>query len=185
MGDRADASLDVLRCIGRVCEASKRPLPEFVKRYPILFGPEPADREGKIRYFTALRDLFKEGEMCFAGDLVYEAKANQRKFLILRYFSKVDSATSVGVSSRLDMSVSNASWRLKLYCKDYLLTRTPLVEERPGRRTMVYKLTEKGRKRLDYLSKNVDFKREETITSKPWRLGALRLDKFLNQLLRS
>ena len=185
MGDRADASPEVLRCIGLVSEVTKQPLSEFVKRYPVLFGPAPTGREGKIRYLTALRDLFKEGELCFAGDVVYEAKANQRKFLILRYVSKVDSATSVDVSSRLDMSVSNASWRLKLYCKDYLLTRTPLVEERPGRRTMVYRITEKGRKRLGYLSKTVDFKREETTTSRIWRLEALRLDKVLNQLLKS
>lgn len=176
-------SLDVLRLITGISVVCKKPLVEFVERYPILFGPVPTDREGEIKYSAAVRDLFKEGEIICAGALVYEAKPNQRKFLILRYFSKVNSGTSKDVSSSMNITVSNASRRLKLYYLQGLFNRSVLVDERRGRPTMVYKLTEKGRKRLDYLSKNVYFRREETMLSRVCHLGGLRWDKVVKELL--
>ena len=125
--------------------------------------------EGNIRYLESLARLHGDLATCYNGPPVFESKGNQRKLLILRYFSERDCATSLDVSSDLEMSLTNASERLRRYYKQGLLTRRALVGRRRGRRTMVYRLTEAGQRRLTFLEKTVKFRRTETDASKKYR----------------
>lgn len=113
----------------------------------------PTDVNGRIRYFESSARLFEDLATFYSGPPVFESKRNQRKLLIFRYFSERDCATSLDVSSDLKLSLTNASERLRRYYKQGLLARRALDGRRPGRRTMVYNLTENGRKRLSFLEK--------------------------------
>lgn len=100
---------------------------------------------------------------------MFESKGNQRKLLILRYFSKKGSATSLDVSSDLNMSLTNASERLRRYDKQDLLTVIGLKKGKLGRPTKVYQITETGQRSPAFLEDNVKFRRTETDTSKKYR----------------
>lgn len=158
-----------------------RPFPEVAVEYAILLRPW-TDMKGMIRYFEASARLFGERATFHSGPPVFESKGNQRKLLILRYFSERDCATSLDVSSDLNLSLSNASERLRRYYKQGLLNRRAMVRRRRGRRTMVYKLTETGRRRLAFLEKNVEFKRTETDKSKEYRVYQLIMEKIVRDL---
>jgi len=161
---------------------TRRPLSEIVENYPILLGPVPTDLRGKIRYFESAERLFGDLVTFHSGPSVFESKGNQRKLLILRYFSERDSATTLNVSSNLSMSLTNASERLRRYYEQSLLTRRPLGRRRRGRQTMVYKLTKAGRRRLAFLEKTVKFKRTETYESKRYRIHQLIMKKIVTDL---
>ena len=102
--------------------------------------------------------------------------------MVLRYFSERDRSTSLDVSSDLNLSLTNASERLRRYYKQGLLTRRAVDGRRRGRRTMVYKLTEAGRRRLAFLEKTVKFKRTETYESKRYRIHQLTMKKMVMDL---
>jgi DNA-binding MarR family transcriptional regulator len=159
-----------------------RPFSEVEKEYPILLEPAPTDLEGRIRYFESSARLFGDLATFHSGPQVFESKGNQRKLLILRYFSERDCATSLDVSSDLKLSLTNASERLRRYYKQGLLARRALDGRRRGRRTMVYKLIETGRKRLTFLEKTVKFERTETYESKKYRSRQLMMEKIVRTL---
>ena len=138
--------------------------------------------DGNIRYLDSLARLHGDLATSYSGPPVCESKGNQRKLLILRYFSGRDRATSLDVSSDLKLSLTNASEQLRRYYKQALLTRRALVRKRRGRRTMVYKLTEAGRRRLAFLEKTVKFKRTETHASRKYRSRQLMMEKVVGDL---
>ena len=159
-----------------------RPFSEVAVEYAILLRPMPTDVEGKIRYWESFARLFGDFATFCSGPLVFEGKGNQRKLLILRYFLERDCTTSLDVSSDLNLSLTNASERLRRYYKQGLLARRALGRRRRGRRTMVYRLTEAGRRRLAFLEKNVKFKRTETDESKRYRSRQSRVEKTVRTL---
>ena len=158
-------------------EITGRSFSEVAMEYPILLRPMPTDVTDRIRYFESLARLFGDLATFYSGPPVFEGKGNQRKLLILRYFSERDCATSLDMTSDLKVSLTNASERLRRYYKQALLTRRPLVRNRRGRQTMVYKLTEAGRRRLAFLEKTVKFKRTETHASTKYRSRQLMMEK--------
>jgi len=127
-----------------------RPFSEVAREYAVLLRPW-TDVNGKIRYFEDLVRLFGDLATFYSGPPMFESKGNQRKLLILRYFSERDCVTSLDVSLDLKLSLTNASERLRRYYKQGLLTRRALEKRRRGRRTMVYELNEAGRRRLAFL----------------------------------
>jgi len=149
--------------------------------YAILLRPW-TNVEGKIRYYESLTRLLGDTATFYSGPPVFESKGNQRKLLILRYFSEKDCATSLDVSSDLNLSLTNTSERLRRYYKQGLLTRRALVRRRRGRRTMVYRLTEAGRRRLAFLKKTVLFRRAETDESKKYRSRQLLMEMMVKAL---
>lgn len=177
-----DMVRSVLAILGRYAEITGRPFSEVAVEYAILLRPQPTDVDGNIRYLESLARLLGDLATSYSGPPVFESKGNQRKLLILRYFSERDCATSLDVSSDLILSLSNASERLRRYYKQGLLNRRALVRRRRGRRTMVYRLTEAGRRRLAFLEKNVKFKRTETDKSKRYRLRQLIVEKMVRTL---
>jgi len=159
-----------------------RPFHEVAMKYTILLQPQPTDVDGNIRYLESLARLLGDLVTSYSGPLVFESKGNQRKLLILSYFSERDCATSLDVSSDLKVSLTNASERLRRYYKQGLLTRRVVERRRRGRRTMVYKLTEAGRRRLTLLEKTVKFKRTETYESKKYRSRQLMVENMVRAL---
>ena len=167
----------------RACaEVMGRPFVEVAVEYAILLRPMPTALEGKITYFESCARLFGELATSYEGSPVFESKGNQRKLLILRYFSKKKSATSLDVSSDLNMTLTNASERLRRYYKQGLLARRALVKGKRGRPTMVYKLTEAGARRLAFLEENVKFRRTETDKSKRFRLHQRTMEMTVKAL---
>ena len=177
-----DMVRSVLAILGRYAEITGRPFSEVAMEYAILLRPQPTDVDGNIRYLKSLARLLGDLATSYSGPSVFESKGNQRKLLILSYFSERDCATSLDVSSDLEMSLTNASERLRRYYKQDLLTRRAVERRRRGRRTMVYKLTEAGRRRLAYLQKTVKFKRTETDASKKYRIHQLMMEKEVMDL---
>jgi len=167
--------------LGEYAKMTGRPFSEVVAEYPILLEPVPTDVKGMIRYFESFERLFGDLATFHSGP-VFEGKGNQRKLLILRCFSERDGATSLDVSSDMNLSLTNASERLRRYYKQGLLTRIARDGRRRGRRTMVYRLTEAGRRRLAFLEKNVKFKRTETDASKRYRIYQLMMKKMVMDL---
>jgi DNA-binding MarR family transcriptional regulator len=163
-------------------EITGRPFSEVAREYPILLRPMLTDVEGMIRYDESIARLFGDLATFYSGPPVFEGEGNQRKLLILRYFSERDCAISLDVASDLNLSLTNASERLRRYYKQGLLTRRPLVRKRRGRRTMVYKLTEAGGRRLAFLEKTVKFKRTETHASRKYRSRQLMMEKMVGAL---
>ena len=159
-----------------------RPFPEVAMEYAILLRPQPTDLDGNIKYLESLARLLGDLATSYSGPSVFESKGNQRKLLILSYFSEKDCATSLDVSSDLEMTLTNASERLRRYYKQDLLTRRAVERAKRGRRTMVYRLTETGRKRLAFLQKNVKFRRTETCASKKYRSRQLKVEKMVRTL---
>jgi DNA-binding PadR family transcriptional regulator len=147
------------------------------------FAP-PTSAKDMIRYCENLARLFGDLAIFYSGPPVFEGKGNQRKFLILRYFSEKDSATSFDVSSDLKMSLTNASERLRRYCKQRLLNRRSLERRKRGRPTKIYKLTEAGQRRLAFLKENVKFRKAETYDSKRCRIRQLMMKKIVIDLSR-
>ena len=166
----------------RHAKETGRPLFEVAADYPILLGSVPTDLRGRIRYFEIAEELFEDLATFHSGPSVFESKGNQRKISILSYFSERDCATSLDVSSDLKVSLTNASERLRRYYKQGLLARRAVERRRRGRRTMVYKLTEAGRRRLTFLGKTVKFKRTETYESKRYRIRQLMMKKIVIDL---
>ena len=158
-----------------------RPFPEVAMENAVLLRPW-TDVKSMIRYFESFARLFGDLATSYSGPPVFESKGNQRKLLVLRYFSERDCATSLEVSSDLEMSLTNASERLRRYYKQGLLTRTALVGMGRGRRTMVYELTEVGRGRLAFLEKTVKFRKAETYWSKKYRSRQLRFERIVGAL---
>jgi len=163
-------------------EITGRPFSEVEQEYPILLEPVPTDVNDRIRYFESAERLFEDLATFYSGRPVFESKGNQRKLLILRYFSGRDRATSLDVSSDLKLSLTNASEQLRRYYKQGLLARRALDGRRRGRRTMVYRLTEAGRRRLAFLEKTVKFRRTETDPSKRYRIYQLMMKKMVMDL---
>jgi len=158
-----------------------RPFSEVAREYAVLLRPW-TDVNGKIRYFEDLVRLFGDLATFYSGPPMFESKGNQRKLLILRYFSERDCVTSLDVSLDLKLSLTNASERLRRYYKQGLLTRRALEKRRRGRRTMVYELNEAGRRRLAFLEKIVKFKRTETDASKKYRSRQLYMEMLVKAL---
>jgi DNA-binding transcriptional ArsR family regulator len=149
---------------------------EVVLEFAILLRPIPSDVNGKIRYLESLARLQGDLAAFCRGPPVFEGKGNQRKLLILRYFSERDRATSLDVSLDMNLSLTNVSERLRRYYEQGLLSRKALVRCRRGRRSMVYRLTGARRRRLAFLEKNVRFERAETDVSKKYRSRQLFLE---------
>lgn len=167
----------------RACaEVMGRPPINVVAEYAILLRPMPTDVEGKIRYCDSGARLMGDLATAYAGPPVFEGKGNQRKLLILHYFSKRIHATSLDVSRDLEMSLTNASERLRRYCKQGLLTRRALDGRKRGRPTMVYEFTEAGQRRLAFLKENVRFRRAETYASKKYRLRQRIMELMVKRL---
>ena len=167
--------------LGGYAKETGRPFSEVAREYAILLRPW-TDVKGRIIYLESFARLFGDLATSYKGPPVFESKGNQRKLLILRYFSARDRATSLNVSSDMNLSLTNASERLRRYYKQGLLTRRPLGRRRRGRQTMVYELTEAGRRRLSFLEKNVKFKRTETHESKKYRFYQLMMKKIVRDL---
>jgi predicted transcriptional regulator len=165
----SDTVLSIYTLLSGYAQKTSRPFSEVAREYAILLRPKPTDVEGRIRYLESLARLYENLAAVCSGPPMFEGKGNQRKLLILRYFSERDCATTLDVSSDANLSLTNASERLRRYYKQGLLARGALVKRRRGRRTMVYKLTEVGLRRLAFLEKNVQFKRAETDASKAYR----------------
>lgn len=163
-------------------ERTGKPFPTVATNYAILLYPMPNDVKGRIRYLESATRLFGDLATFYKGPLLFESNPNQRKILVLEYFSKRNRATSFDVSSSLDMSLTNASDLLRRYYKQGLLTRTVAEEKKRGRRTMVYKLTEAGQERLSFLYKTVNFKRTETDKSIKYRLYQLKMEMTARKL---
>lgn len=170
MSSTAGSAIRPYELLHACAQKMGRPFIAVVAEYAIVLRPEPTDVEGKIRYFETAARLMGDLATSYEGPPVFESKGNQRKLLTLRYFSKKSSATTLDLSSDLNMSLTNASQRLKRYYEQGLLTRTTLRKGKPGRPTKIYRLTETGLKRLAFLEKNVKFKRIETEASKRFRL---------------
>jgi DNA-binding MarR family transcriptional regulator len=167
-------------------EKAGRTFPEVASEYAVLLQPQPNDVDGSIRYLESLARLLGDLATSYGGSSLFESKGNQRKLLILRCSSKRDCATSFDVSSDLKMSLTNASERLRRYYKQGLLTREAVERRRRGRRTMVYKLTEAGRRRLAFLERTVRFRRAETDESRKCQSRQLMVEKMVRALrLRS
>ena len=180
-----DKTIDMIRVVFALlrdyAKRSGRPFPEVALEYAVLLRP-PTDAKDRIRYCESYARLMGELATFYSGPPVFESKGNQRKLLILRYFSKRDYATSFDVSSDLELSLTNASERLKRYYKQGLLARRALEKRRRGRRTLVYKLTQAGLRRLAFLEKNVKFKRTETMTSKMCRFYRVAMEEQAHKL---
>ena len=180
-----DKVTDIVRSASNIltsyADMTGRPFDEIALEYAILLRP-PTDARDMIRYFESLARLMGELATFYSGPPVFESKGDQRKLLILKYFSERDYAKSHDISSDLEMSLTNASERLRRYYKQGLLTRRALEGRARGRRTMVYKLTEAGRRRLTFLEKNVKFKRTETNKSKIHRSRQRMMEYFAHML---
>jgi DNA-binding MarR family transcriptional regulator len=109
-----------------------RPFPEVASEYAVLLRPQPTDVDGNIKYLESLARLLGDLATSYGGSSLFESKGNQRKLLILSYFSEKDCATSFDVSSDLKMSLTNASERLRRYYKQGLLTREAVERRRRG-----------------------------------------------------
>lgn len=155
---------------------------EVELEYIILLRPQPTSVQGCIEYMESYSRLLGEMAACCDGSPMFESKRDQRKLLVLRYSSKRDGTTSVGMSSDLNLPLTNASERLRRYYKQGLLSRKAVKTGKRGRRTMVYALTEAGRRRLAFLEKNVKIKKAETDRSKNYRSNQLKVEKMLNVL---
>lgn len=162
-----------------------RPFPEVALEYLVLLYPQPTETDivGNIRYLECLSKLYRNLAF-YEESPVFESKENQRKLLILSYFSKRDCAKSSDLSSDLKMPLTNASERLRRYYKQGLLSREAVESKRRGRRIMVYMLTEAGRRRLAFLEKTVKFRRAETDRSKRYRSHQLEAEMTLKALRR-
>jgi DNA-binding MarR family transcriptional regulator len=191
MSDTVEATSTVRSALALLlgyARIKRRPFSEVAREYVILLQPTPTDVEGMIRYLESLARLQGDLATFYSGPPVFEGKGNQRKLLILRYFSERECATSLDVPSHMNLSLTNTSERLRRYYKQGLLTRIALVRRKRGRRTMVYKLTDAGRRRLAFLEKNVKFKRAETDASKKYRSRQLtveKIERILHQQLAS
>lgn len=155
---------------------------EVKSEYIILLRPFPTSVQGCIRYLESYSRLLGEMAACYDGSPMFESKRDQRKLLVLRYFSTRDGTTSVGMSPDLNLRLTNASERLRRYYKQGLLSRKPVKTGKRGRQTMVYVLTDAGRRRLAFLEKNVKFRKAETDQSKKYRSNQLNIEKRLSDL---
>lgn len=162
---------------------ARKPFPEVAAKYAVLLSePAPSDVEGRIRYLEGIHRLFGEMAEFFRGPPVFESKGNQRKLLILDYISRKGSVTSFDVSRDLEMSLTNASERLRRYYKQDLLSRRALMGGGRGRPTMVYTITWTGKKRLAFLKKTVRFRRPETERSELYSVYQSYIGMFLRRL---
>jgi DNA-binding MarR family transcriptional regulator len=185
MSDRAEAISTVRSALVLLRAYAKdvgRPFREVALEYAVLLRPQPTDVEGNITYLECLSRLLGDLAASCGGSSVFESKGNQRKLLILSYFSERDYATSFDVSSDLKMSSVNASERLRRYYEQGLLARKAVQSNRRGRRTMAYKLTEAGRRRLAFLEKTVKFRKAETNESKKYRSRQLMVEMMVKAL---
>jgi DNA-binding MarR family transcriptional regulator len=185
MGEATDMVRSAFAFLLGYAVVTGRPFSDVVREYPILLRPMPTDVKGRIRYFESVARLFGDLATFYSGPPVFEGEGNQRKLLILRYFSERDCATSPDVASDLNLSLTNASERLRRYYKQGLFTRRALDGRRRGRRTMVYKLTEAGGRRLAFLEKTVKFKRTETDKSRKFRSRQLMTENDVEVLRQS
>jgi len=85
------------------------------------------------------------------------------------------------MSSNLKLSLTNASERLRRYYKQGLLARRAVDGRSPRRRTMVYNLTETGRKRLPFLERT-KFRRTEPDESEKYRTHQIMMKKMVMDL---
>jgi DNA-binding PadR family transcriptional regulator len=166
----------------RYARVTGKPFLEVSLEYPVLLRPPPTDKEGQIIYLKSLARLCGELATCYEGPPVFESKGDQRKVLILAYFSEKGHAKAFDVSKDLKISLTNASERLRRCHKQGLLTRKAVETGRRGRRTMVYALTEAGRSRLAFLAKTVKFRRDETNDSKELRQAQLKAERKAEEL---
>ena len=104
---------DFITLLRRYSEVTGSPFFEVVREYAVLLRPPPADLGGCLRYCGSLARLFGVLAKACEGGPVFEGKRNQKKLLVLRYFSERGSATSFEVSLDLKMSLTNASERLR------------------------------------------------------------------------
>ena len=135
-----------------------------------------------VRYYESLARLQGDLATFYSGPPVFESKGNQRKLLILRYFSERNCATSLNVLSDLKMSLTNASERLRRYYKQGLLTRKQLGGRKRGRSIMVYEITEAGQRRFAFLEETVKFRRKETYKSKKHQTYQSMLEDMVKAL---
>lgn len=169
----------------RYTKMTGRPFSDVAREYLILLRPMPTDVKGRIRYVESLAMLCGDLATFYSGPPVFEDEGNQRKLSVLRYFSQRGFATSFDVASNLNLSLTKASERLRRYYKQGLLARRAVERRRRGRRTMVYKLTEAGRRRLTFLRKTVKSERTETYESRKYRSRQLMMEKVVGNLRKS
>lgn len=181
--------LDILRLLNtrlslkRYAELTGQSESQVMLKYPYLIMPEPTnDLVNEIAYWVQYQDVCRKLEYLTGGEFVCEGKPNQRKLLILDYFSKVDSATSLDVKERFNISLANATRRLRLYNKQCLLDRERLREKRRGRPTFVYNLNETGKKRLAYLYKTISLPRKATEISEKYRICHWGMQRIIDNL---
>lgn len=182
--------LDILRLLNtrlslkRYAELTGQSESRVMLQYPYLTMPQPTnDLMNEIAYWVQYQDICRKLEYLTGGEFICEGKPNQRKLLTLEYFSKVDSASSIDIKEKFNISLANATRRLRLYAKQQgLLDREQLREKRRGRPTFVYKLNETGKKRLAYLYKTISLPRKATEISEKYRICHWGMERIIYDL---
>ena len=86
--------------------------------------------------------------MVIEGMLLENSRFNSRKLQVLAYVASVYSCTAREISNDLGLEIHNARTLLKRYWKQRLLGR-----QKCETGEFVYYLTERGRKRLEFLQR--------------------------------
>lgn len=176
-----------LVCLERYVKLTNQSLLRATSEFPLIKIGCSGDMLIQLLYWREFKTLCSKLEYLSGGEYICQEKPNQRKYLVLRYSADKESLTSDELSKALGISLQNASFLLKWYCRQGLFTREKVREKRRGRPTFIYKLTHVGEERVLYLARTMSLlPRKATNESETYRslkdLSDLRMANLIKKV---